>query len=709
MKYENLNLTTGMKNEEQELQKQISELKAIFDNLKNEAELLSQLHFDNIRLQENLKACNTELYQQFIEQKKTSNNLTSAADGKNAETVHSNEIVEQLRENFKTLERKLSGLNQDHHSLAAIARHLDDLKYNFEREISNLRKELGLAKTKASRQGSTKPKRKNSGALVYKLAAVEKKLFGRFPRLSFFLKRNALLIAWTLKGSAKNNYPKLRFWQKHQYIPYRLLDTYLLIQNSSLFERDWYLSAYKDVKKNNEDPILHFMLHGWREMRDPGPHFNTYKYLAIYRDIKAADVNPLLHYLENGRKEGRVIFDSPLFNPEHILGAIIESADETIADDVANEAKIGVSDKAEDNVTGQPQHVHPLLNYGNKLRASKRSITTIKKVAFITQPEYFDFHYKDELDHLYEVKYFLNSFSDDPSFFKNVIDFDADINVFFRGEIVPKEVLQSLTGVTVNLSSEPFPKIINRSFEYTEDSLNRFKFFLKILDKPYDYVFHYDEVSKSFFENQGIQLSGFFPFPIITDKIKPQVSEKKWDMFFSGRTTTHRDKYFGPLKRDFNFLHINHGVAGSDLLEFISKCKISLNIHAEDEVSWEPRTQLLLAAGSLMISEPLSPTCPLRPGIDYIEVKNEWELYETCKNVLENYEKYQHIAKNGRARVEQILSSKINFPEFFNDLINNKYSPAAYNRNLIKLKPLELNIKYNGFKHLLTELIHEHA
>ena len=146
-------------------------------------------------------------------------------------------------------------------------------------------------------------------------------------------------------------------------------------------------------------------------------------------------------------------------------------------------------------------------------KKSMRDFTRIKTVAFIAQPEYFDFHYKEVLEDMYTVRYFPNSFSENPNFFASLVEFDADINIFFRGELVPIEVLNSLEGIKINLSSEPFPKIINNSLIYTEDSLNRFEFFLRIFERPYDYIFHYDEVSKIFLENQGIELSGYFPFP----------------------------------------------------------------------------------------------------------------------------------------------------------------------------------------------------
>jgi len=531
----------------------------------------------------------------------------------------------------------------------------------------------------------------------------ESKISNRFPGLSFHLKKILLFFKWTIQGTRKKYKYKIDFWKYHRYVPYHLIDDYIVIQQSGLFDKEWYLSTYEDVKNDRADPILHYMLHGYYEGRDASLSFSTLRYISYYPDVRRAGANPLLHFLYHGKKEGRKIFE--VFRDEKEFPYPISFTSATTIEMPEFKEENTINQITKTMPSAEPDFLQRRFH-----KKHKRDLTAIKTVAFIAQPEYFDFHYREILEDIYTVRYFSNTFSENLAFFKSLVEFDADINIFFRGELVPEEVLKSLNGLRVNLSSEPFPKIIhNSTIIYTEDSLNRFEFFLKIFNRPYDYIFHYDEISKSFFENQGIELSGYFPFPIATEIIKPVDSIKKWDIFFSGRSTPHRDKFFGPLKRDFNFLHINHGVVGSDLLDFIHQCKISLNIHAENEISWEPRTQFLIAAGSLLVSEPLSPTCPLRPGIDFIEVNDPWKLYETCREIITNYNAYKQIAESGRERIVEVLSSRKNFPNFFNELLEGKYNPASFNRNRLKLEPLKVNLKYNGFQHLLTELLHEHA
>lgn len=78
-----------------------------------------------------------------------------------------------------------------------------------------------------------------------------------------------------------------------------------MIEESELFDANWYLSAYDDLRRSRVDPLRHYLDHGWREGRDPGPRFSTSGYLRFNPDVGASGRNPLLHYLEHGRFEGR--------------------------------------------------------------------------------------------------------------------------------------------------------------------------------------------------------------------------------------------------------------------------------------------------------------------------------------------------------------------------------------------------------------------
>lgn len=72
------------------------------------------------------------------------------------------------------------------------------------------------------------------------------------------------------------------------------------------FDRKYYAEASPGLRDETVDPFLHYMLHGWREGRDPCADFSTALYLSRFPDIAAAGINPFVHWILVGRDEGRL-------------------------------------------------------------------------------------------------------------------------------------------------------------------------------------------------------------------------------------------------------------------------------------------------------------------------------------------------------------------------------------------------------------------
>lgn len=80
----------------------------------------------------------------------------------------------------------------------------------------------------------------------------------------------------------------------------------ILIEDSGLFDKSWYLTQYPDVAKHGANPIEHYLRHGAAEGRNPNESFNSSRYLERYPDVTGAGLNPLVHYIRFGKKEGRL-------------------------------------------------------------------------------------------------------------------------------------------------------------------------------------------------------------------------------------------------------------------------------------------------------------------------------------------------------------------------------------------------------------------
>lgn len=296
------------------------------------------------------------------------------------------------------------------------------------------------------------------------------------------------------------------------------------------------------------------------------------------------------------------------------------------------------------------------------------------KIAMISQPEYFRFMYEHELDSFADVFEFKLQIGLLVSDLKPLIEYQADYNFFFRGEYLPDGVLEQMTGVRVALSSEPFPRLVNDRHEYTIDSILRYFFFRSNRRKPFDYIFHYDAASLPFLKWDQLFVSGQFAFPVATSVYRPRERPKTWDLFFIGRSSSHREAYFGFLKHHYDFLHICHGIWGEPLVDYLCAAKICLNVHAENEVSWEPRMQMMLACGAFVISEKITPNSYLRPGIDYVEINSPHELHQAVDYYLQNDAERIRISQSGHKRVLEVLDSKKSFQQLIADLEGKKYS-----------------------------------
>jgi hypothetical protein len=328
-------------------------------------------------------------------------------------------------------------------------------------------------------------------------------------------------------------------------------------------------------------------------------------------------------------------------------------------------------------------------------------INPYRKIAFISQPEYFRSFYENDLDEFGEVREFTLHYSMKPEDFSDLVAYDADVNVFFRGEFVPNEVLEKLRGVKINLSSEPFPREIDGHIEYTADSLARYRSFQMIRGKAFDHVFHYDASSLNFMRDDGLMLSGEFAFPIATGLYRPMDVPKTWDVFFIGRSSEHRERHFGALKHHYGFLHIAHGVWGPELIKYLSASRVCLNVHAENEISWEPRMQMYLACGAFVVSEPITPNRYLRPGVDYVVASGPSEMFDVVTHYLKHADERDAIARSGYERVQELLCSKKVFPRLFREIANNQHPRFAVGP---RMKNLRAHLAIQKCTHNLRQL-----
>ncbi len=82
-------------------------------------------------------------------------------------------------------------------------------------------------------------------------------------------------------------------------------DPVQVIEDSTLFDADWYLRSYPDVWRYDRSPAHHYSIYGAHIGRDPGPGFSSAGYLARNTEVAQVGHNPLWHYELYGKHEGR--------------------------------------------------------------------------------------------------------------------------------------------------------------------------------------------------------------------------------------------------------------------------------------------------------------------------------------------------------------------------------------------------------------------
>jgi hypothetical protein len=165
------------------------------------------------------------------------------------------------------------------------------------------------------------------------------------------------------------------------------------------------------------------------------------------------------------------------------------------------------------------------------------------------------------------------------------------------------------------------------------------------------------------------------PLPVadhlFVDALRPPARPPR--VAFVGYSTEHREQWLTPVKHEFDVLHvvtglrIAAGLDGSSTRELWGSIDIGINLHVGPFPSFENRVCLHLAAGHLVLSEPLDPAHGLEPGIDYVQVRSPAALNHVVGSLHTDPETFRATRIRGRAKAEAFRASRV-FPRLFADL-----------------------------------------
>ena len=79
------------------------------------------------------------------------------------------------------------------------------------------------------------------------------------------------------------------------------------LKDSELFDEFYYSLKYPGVKRSGVDPLLHYILFGYRDGMRPSFKFDVNYYLNTNEEVRESGINPLVHYVNYGKDEGKII------------------------------------------------------------------------------------------------------------------------------------------------------------------------------------------------------------------------------------------------------------------------------------------------------------------------------------------------------------------------------------------------------------------
>jgi len=135
-----------------------------------------------------------------------------------------------------------------------------------------------------------------------------------------------------------------------------------------------------------------------------------------------------------------------------------------------------------------------------------------------------------------------------------------------------------------------------------------------------------------------------------------------------GYSTSHREAWLVDAKHHYDVLHVAYGVHGKKLRELFARTDVAINLHGEPYPSFENRVCLHLAAGHLVLSEPLSPLHGLEPGIDFLELRSPGQLLQAIFGVRAFPDVHDVVRRRGRRKAEQFRASRV-WPRVLGDLV----------------------------------------
>lgn len=244
-------------------------------------------------------------------------------------------------------------------------------------------------------------------------------------------------------------------------------------------------------------------------------------------------------------------------------------------------------------------------------------------------------------------------------------DLDPDVVLVFRPEIVPEGLFEGLRAVTIGYLTEPLPR--GQGGDHP-DLKARMSALEQVDPRNFDRIVSFDPLIA---RTAATVLPVWRSLPLpVADSLFMEVRERSDppSLLFIGRSTEHREHMLGPTKQAHPIVHIGHGLFGAALTRLLAATDVQVNLHNNAYPTFENRVTIALAAGHLVISEPLSPPHGLKAGVDHLEVETPEQLLGIAEEIARDGDAHAAVQRAGRREAERFRASLV-YPPLLRDAL----------------------------------------
>ena len=234
--------------------------------------------------------------------------------------------------------------------------------------------------------------------------------------------------------------------------------------------------------------------------------------------------------------------------------------------------------------------------------------------------------------------------------------------VVFRPEIVPPGAFEELDAVTLGFTTEPLPRgpRVHPDQDFGLRELHQAD------PAQFDRIVSFDPLSAA---ASPVPVWRSVPLPVDDRFYRPvRAAGHPPRVVFIGFSTPHRERWLIDAKHHFDVVHIAWGLHGDALREQFARTDVAINLHLGPFPSFENRVCLHLAAGHLVLTEPLSPRHGLVPGADYVEMTRPDQLVALIGRVRAVPDAFDAVRREGRRSAERFRASRV-WPRVVGDLL----------------------------------------